>query len=114
MLIDNIFIHEPGRRKCYSFVLTDSMSDHYPCLLSMVLSSGVCDSPQIMMEKRKLTDESILKIQQELLFHDWSRLNNPDMKVNGLAIEYSGYVEVNLQLLNRIQSRYFDSSCSTH
>ena len=34
-LIDNIFVKRSGRPKSNSFLITDSMSDHYPCLLSL-------------------------------------------------------------------------------
>ena len=48
------------------------MSDHYPCLLSYSLYHDKVYGEPMYLEKRKLTDDALLKIRQYLLFHDWS------------------------------------------
>ena len=52
------------------------MSDHYPCMLSYRLAISHETSSATMLERQKLTDDSMLKIQQDLLFHDWSPVNH--------------------------------------
>ena len=59
-----------------SYVITDCMSDHYPCFLSYSLLHSVVNCGETVLEKRKLTDEALAKIQQKLLFYDWSCLND--------------------------------------
>ena len=70
-LIDNIYIKSDLSADNSSFVIVDNMSDHYPYLLSYDLSKS-SDGPVTHIKKRKLTEEAMLKIQQDLLFHDWS------------------------------------------
>ena len=75
-LIDNIFVKSPIIQKNWSFVLVDGMSDHYPCLVAYQLKAHSSAIKQnITIEKRKLNDKSILKINQTLLIHDWSSIN---------------------------------------
>ena len=81
-LIDNIYVKSSSLSKNLSFVITDSMSDHYPCLLSYSLSKEKVKSDYLIMEKRKLTEESIGLLQQKLLFQDWSYLSNPVLTVD--------------------------------
>ena len=47
------------------------MSDHFPCFLSYSLH-GTKEQGETIVIKRKLTDEAIAKIQQFLLFYDWT------------------------------------------
>ena len=65
-----------------SYLITDYMSDHYPCVLSYVLDNKITNLPELSVEKKKLSDESIAKIQQGLLFYDWSYVDNPDVSVD--------------------------------
>ena len=69
-LIDNIYIKNKPLMDNVSFVLVEGMSDHYPCPVSYQLAMTKTQS-NIKIEKRKLNDESIFKIQQDLLFHNW-------------------------------------------
>ena len=55
------------------------MSDHYPCMLSYVMSTGNQDQTKLILEKRKITEEAITKIQQDLLFTDWSLMYDLDV-----------------------------------
>ena len=72
-LIDNIFVKSKAIMPNNSFVIVDGMSDHYPCLLSYSLKiSSSHDAPDLVIERRKLNDTALLKIQQSLLFHDWT------------------------------------------
>ena len=78
-VIDNICLKYPTIVNHESFVLIDGMSDHYPCLLSCELM-GVCkDRSMILVEKRKVTEAKLDKIQRDLLFTDWSRLVEIDV-----------------------------------
>ena len=52
------------------------MSDHYPCLLSYILSRDKIKGDKICVEKHKLNEETIPRIKQFLLFHDWSSIYN--------------------------------------
>ena len=56
-------------------MITDCMSDHFPRFVSLELTDS-CERPVDMyLEKRKIKEDVLLKIQQKLLFHDWSALN---------------------------------------
>ena len=62
-VINNICLKYPTIVNHESFVLIDGMSDHYPCLLSCELM-GVCkDRLMILVEKRKVTEAKLDKIQ---------------------------------------------------
>ena len=74
-LIDNIIVKSSVLRDNLSYIITDSMSDHYPCLLSYTIASNKI-SGDIVIEKRKITDDALLLIQQKLLFYDWLCLDN--------------------------------------
>ena len=78
-LIDNIFVRNKQMSANKSFVVVDGMSDHYPCLLMYELHQKG-GGPDLFFEKRKLTEDVIKKIQQSLLFHDWSDMYS--MNVN--------------------------------
>ena len=76
-LIDNIYVkisEKLIKRNC-SFVVTDGMSDHYPCLLSLELREQKKKQINIYLEKQKITNDAMLQIQQYLLFYDWSFLH---------------------------------------
>ena len=73
-LIDNIFVKTPHLNKSLSYILIDGMSDHFPCFLSLELCAKRKSYPPVTFERRKITDDSLLKIQQDLLFHDWEIL----------------------------------------
>ena len=72
-LIDNVYVKTPRIMKHNSFVIVDGMSDHFPCLIMYALYEQPCNKGgDVFLEKRKITDENLPNIQQELLFHDWS------------------------------------------
>ena len=73
-LIDNIFVKTPNLNENVSYVITDGMSDHYPCLLSLNVGKRSKTAEDLIMNRRKLTDENIPKIQQGLLMYDWTPL----------------------------------------
>ena len=81
-LIDNVFMRAKKMMCSQSFLITDTMSDHYPCILSYCLLYNKSTPCDLVVEKRKLSDEAISKIQQKLLFHDWSYVDRPDITVN--------------------------------
>ena len=52
------------------------MSDHFPCLLLLTIGNEKNKGDEIVIEKRKLTEKAIAKIQEKLLFQDWSCVTN--------------------------------------
>ena len=72
-LIDNIHVKSSVLMPNKSYVIVDGMSDHYPCLVMYGLSAKR-ESGSVILEKRKFTDNSLLHIRHDLLFHDWSNL----------------------------------------
>ena len=78
MLIDNIFVKNHHVNKHCSFVITDCMSDHFPCLLKYELPEVSKNKTEVCIEKSKITDEAIFNIQHDLLFHDWSIVHTLD------------------------------------
>ena len=80
------------------FVITDGMSDHYPCLLSYNILNSSRKNDIHIIEKRKFTDQSIARIQQHLLFHDWMSLNDPAMSVNEMYGYFNNVVNEILDL----------------
>ena len=81
-LIDNIFVTFRSIKSSQSYIVTDCMSDHFPCILSYTLDNVKILKKPILIEKRKLTEDVILKIQQKLLFEDWNHLDDPSLLVN--------------------------------
>ena len=72
-LIDNVYLKMKKVNNYDSFIITDCMSDHYPCLVSIDSSrEQKCDRNTI--KTRKLNDTAMCKINQQLLFDDWSVL----------------------------------------
>ena len=51
-LIDNIFVKSSALNHHSSFVVTDPMSDHFPCLLFYRLSNYMSDQSDLVIEKR--------------------------------------------------------------
>ena len=78
-LIDNIYVKNKTVNKHVSYIITDGMSDHYPCLLRYELCKAVSKQNDILIEKRNLNDEAIAKVQQDLLFFDWSPIRYMDV-----------------------------------
>ena len=64
-LIDNIYVSSKNINKNCSFVLSDPMSDHYPCLLSYSLAKSKIKTDELTIEKRKITDDVISWMQQK-------------------------------------------------
>ena len=76
-LIDNIFVKNKTVQSHKSYIIIDPRSDHFPCLLSYVLLDDDTNKSNCQyFEKRKLNEESMLKIQQDLLFFDWSTIGS--------------------------------------
>ena len=75
-LIDNIFVKNRNVRSSLSYILVEGMSDHFPCFVSYQLVQDRIkkDKDKIRIEKRKLNEENMSKIQQDLLFYDWTPL----------------------------------------
>ena len=77
-LIDNIFIKGVSVFNYDSFVLVDELSDHYPCVLRLEnkVKTKHCNR---FITKRKLNDDVYFKLNQRLLFHDWSEMYGKDI-----------------------------------
>ena len=78
-LIDNIFVKSNVMEKHCSYVVTDGMSDHYPCLVTYADIKTNTSQTEQVIEKRKFTPENIFSIQQRLLFQDWSAIHELDV-----------------------------------
>ena len=78
-LIDNIYVQARNLQQNCSFVMVDGMSDHFPSLLNCAINAKK-NNKKIVVEKRKLSENALLKIQQDLLLEDWSPIN--DMNVD--------------------------------
>ena len=76
-LIDNIFIKGACSLGFKSYVLVDDISDHYPCLFQIENPSKKYVN-DIVISKRKVTDSTIQKLNQKLLFHDWNVIYGMD------------------------------------
>ena len=69
-VIDNIYVRSKTMMGNCSYVIVDPMSDHYPCFVAYDLHFNKNSKPMVF-EKRKLTEETIPKIQEFLLFFPW-------------------------------------------
>ena len=61
-LRDNIYVRNVSLNKHHSFIVMDGMSDHFPCLLLYDMNNGNKDRSEIVIEKRRITDNAIDKI----------------------------------------------------
>ena len=75
-MIDNIFVKSSSHNKFNSFVITDPMSDHFPCLLSYTMKNVSTVRDAIVFERRKINDDAIQKVCQDLLFYDWGPMHD--------------------------------------
>ena len=82
-LIDNIYVRSKKLRNNESYIITDCMSDHYPCLLSYEMHHNTKCNP-LVIEKHKLTEEAIFGIQHMLLHYNWNPLYNLNQDVNSM------------------------------
>ena len=73
-LIDNIYLKLKARNEVNSFIITDIISDHCPCLLSLVLD-GKESIDNVVVRTRKWSDRVYDLINKDLLFYDWSVLD---------------------------------------
>ena len=77
MLIDNMYLKGDLTTKFESHIICDSMSDHYPCLLTLPIFRNTTEK---LIETRKIDEDALLRINQRLLFTDWSLMH--DMNIN--------------------------------
>ena len=80
-LIDNLYLKCNLKEKFESFVICDGMSNHYPCLVSIITHEV---ESKISFETRDFSEENLQKINQCLLFEDWSVMRN--MNVDESAV----------------------------
>ena len=81
-LIDNIYVRSKKIMPNESYVITDCMSNHYPCVLSYSILTKKSKSVPLVVEKRKISDDALFKIQHRLLHSDWSVLDSSDISVH--------------------------------
>ena len=74
-LIDNIYCSNLSHVK--SAIILSGISDHLPCCLLFGMSKKYKKRP-LVIESRKITDEKLLKMNNELSETDWSILENFD------------------------------------
>ena len=64
MLIDNIFVKNKTLSRHLSYIITDCMSDHYPCLLAYEFDKkDIGPEETLVFERRKLSDDILSKVQ---------------------------------------------------
>ena len=73
-LIDNIYIRLLKNNDYKPGVIVDDISDHFPCFVSITNDGETLETDYQLVKSRKLNDDKMLKINQDLLFHDWSEL----------------------------------------
>ena len=78
-LIDNIYVKSHPMHNFNSYILIDGMSDHFPCLVTHVIAEKGLRELDTVIEKRKLSEEAIQKINEFLLFYDWCLMNTLDV-----------------------------------
>ena len=77
---DNICYKMKKTRNDYSAgVILSDISDHFPCLFSLQ-NENIKESKPKLFCSRKLTDENIFKVNNDLLHQDWSTLES--MEIN--------------------------------
>ena len=94
-LIDNIYIK---RKLDFTFsakVILDDISDHFPCMVSLCSKKYCTTEDDILICKRKLNSTVYHKINQDLLFADWTNLVelNVDESYNLLIDRISRSIE---------------------
>ena len=77
-LIDNIYVKSKHVYKSKSVILTTDISDHFPCMLVIENDCNKNKEP-LQFEQRKLTNEAIEHIKNDLEQKDWSILNGQDV-----------------------------------
>ena len=60
-LIDNVYVKCRPLLNNYSYVVVDGMSDHYPCMVSLLLDRKV-KAEKTIIHRHKLSDDLIAKI----------------------------------------------------
>ena len=75
-LIDNIFVNKELSSEYKSWVLQDDLSDHLPCLISIVEIDHDRKQP-VKIWKRKMNKKSIDKIKADLHNINWPRILTP-------------------------------------
>ena len=99
-LIDNIYLKCKLTQAFQSFVIYDGMSDYFPCLLTLLNKDCYEDK---FIEVRHITEESVLKVNQRLLFADWSPMDSLDVNdVSVFLIDKITYA-LNEEVLKRVK-----------
>ena len=101
-LIDNIYAKSRNLMSSNSFVIVDGMSDHFPCLLSYVVKLRKTKGKEVTIQRHKLSESAIQQMQEKLLFHDWTPVDN--MSVND---GYGYLIETIMNVLDSVAPKTF-------
>ena len=80
-LIDNIIVSQPIYANHLSHIITEDISDHLPCMVS-IPELTTCDKSPIQIKKRKLNEKVYKNIKESLLSHDWSYVMHKSTDTN--------------------------------
>lgn len=105
-LIDNIYIPINFENNFNSSVIINDMSDHFPCLTQIRVNSGKQNKREpVMINTRKINENKIFKINNDLLHKDWIKIldphNSTDCNYETLTSEILGSIERNAPLLTK-------------
>lgn len=95
-LIDNVFIPVKYLDSFKSYVILNFMSDHFPCLVQIRTNTDDVQSCR-RIKSRKITDSTLLNINNDLLHVDWLKLLNKSDDVN---VNYESFVRLVHQSLD--------------
>ena len=76
-LIDNIYVSMKNSDKLFSTIIPSDMSDHYPCLLFYGNKPRNTRIP-VVMNKRKITQQTVQDIKTQLAETDWTPMSALD------------------------------------
>ncbi len=77
-LIDNIYISAEYYKECFSGILINDMSDHFPLIAGVACKTDNKKEP-LTFKSRKFTDETFRNMEQCLNQVDWEFLNNDNI-----------------------------------
>ena len=86
-LIDNILISNKLHYNYTPFVITDDLSDHYPTLV-VLHNVEKCKKDKVKVIKRKIDNEAIALVKDDLDSVDWTCLNDLNVNVSFFIRSY--------------------------
>ena len=80
-LIDNIIVSQSIYANHLSHIMTEDISDHLPCMVS-IPELTTCDKSPIKISKRIFNDKVYNTINESLLSYDWSHVMHKSTDTN--------------------------------